>query len=127
MITIIAGSKSDEKIVDKVVSELEGKAEFSVHYASCHRNPKLVEQIIKDSKTDVYICIAGLAAALPGYVASKVDQPVIGVPVSGVLNGLDALLSIAQLPKGVPVATVGIDNGQNAALLALRILKIQGN
>jgi 5-(carboxyamino)imidazole ribonucleotide mutase len=122
MITIIAGSKSDEKIVNKVVSELEGKVEFAVHYASCHRNPELVNTIIDGSKNNIFICIAGLAAALPGYVAARTKKPVIGVPVSGVLNGLDALLSIVQLPKGVPVACVGIDNGQNAALLALRIL-----
>lgn len=122
MITIIAGSKSDERVVNKVVSELEGKVGYAVHYASCHRNPELVNKIIDESKNDVFICIAGLAAALPGYVASRTKKPVIGVPVSGVLNGIDALLSIAQLPKGVPVACVGIDNGQNAALLALRIL-----
>jgi 5-(carboxyamino)imidazole ribonucleotide mutase len=122
MITIIAGSKSDEKIVNKVVSVLEGKVKYAVHYASCHRNPKLVNEIIDESKYDIFICIAGLAAALPGYVAARTSKPVIGVPVSGVLNGLDALLSIAQLPKGVPVACVGIDNGQNASLLALRIL-----
>ncbi|MFX1515412.1 MAG: AIR carboxylase family protein [Promethearchaeota archaeon] len=122
MITIIAGSKSDERIVNKVVSELEGKVEFDVHYASCHRNPQLVDKIIVESKNSIFICIAGLAAALPGYVASRTAKPVIGIPVSGVLNGMDALLSIVQLPKGVPVACVGIDNGQNAALLALRIL-----
>ncbi|MFX0123411.1 MAG: AIR carboxylase family protein [Candidatus Hodarchaeota archaeon] len=122
MITIIAGSKSDERIVNKVVSELEGKVEYNVHYASCHRNPKLVDKIIDETKNGIFICIAGMAAALPGYVASRTTKPVIGVPVSGVLNGLDALLSITQLPRGVPVACVGIDNGQNAALLALRIL-----
>ncbi len=123
MITIIAGSKSDEKIVNKITSELNGKAKFTVHYASCHRNPEQVEKIINESKESIFICVAGLSAALPGYVASRTKSPVIGVPVSGILNGLDALLSIAQMPKGVPVACVGIDNGQNAALLALRILR----
>lgn len=122
MITIIAGSKSDEKVVNRIVSELKGKAKFEVHYASCHRNPLKVEEIINESKENIFICVAGLSAALPGYVAARTKKPVIGVPVSGVLNGLDALLSIAQMPKGVPVACVGIDNGQNAALLALRIL-----
>jgi 5-(carboxyamino)imidazole ribonucleotide mutase len=122
MIIIIAGSKSDSEIVNKVTSELDGKVDYSVHYASCHRKPELVDNIIEESQGDIFICIAGLSAALPGYVAARTKKPVIGVPVSGVLNGLDALLSIVQLPKGVPVACVGIDNGQNAALLALRIL-----
>jgi 5-(carboxyamino)imidazole ribonucleotide mutase len=122
MITIIAGSKSDEKIVNRITSELAGKVKFTVNYASCHRNPEQVENIINESKENIFICVAGLSAALPGYVAARTKKPVIGVPVSGVLNGLDALLSIAQMPKGVPVACVGIDNGQNAALLALRIL-----
>ena len=122
MITVIAGSKSDEHIVKKVTDTLQGKVEFDLHYASCHREPEVVDKIVADATSEVFICIAGLAAALPGYVASRTKKPVIGVPVSGVLNGLDALLSIVQLPKGVPVACVGIDNGQNAALLALRIL-----
>ena len=73
----------------------------------------------------IYIAIAGLSAALPGVIASKTDKPVIGVPVSGTLNGLDALLAIAQMPKGVPVACVGVDNGDNAAWLAIRILKLR--
>jgi len=124
MITIIAGSKSDEKIVNKITSELDGEVKFTVHYASCHRNPEVVDRIINESNDKVFICVAGLAAALPGHVAARTTKPVIGVPVSGVLNGLDALLSIVQMPKGVPVACVGIDNGQNAALLALRILGI---
>ena len=77
------------------------------------------------SVSEIFICIAGLSAALPGVVASLTEKPVIGVPVSAALDGLDALLSIAQMPKGVPVATVGIDNGQNAAYLALRILSVK--
>ena len=70
----------------------------------------------------VFIAVAGLSAALPGVIASHTKRPVIGVPVSAALGGLDSLLSIVQMPKGVPVACVGIDNGQNAAYLALRIL-----
>ncbi len=70
----------------------------------------------------MFIAIAGLSAALPGVIASKTQKPVIGVPVSGTLNGMDSLLSIVQMPKGVPVACVGIDNGENAAYLAVRIL-----
>jgi 5-(carboxyamino)imidazole ribonucleotide mutase len=81
--------------------------------------------LVKKSQAKVYICIAGLSAALPGAVAALTDKPVIGVPVSSKLGGLDALLSIVQMPPGVPVACVGIDNGANAAHLALRILKLK--
>jgi 5-(carboxyamino)imidazole ribonucleotide mutase len=128
MIEIIAGSKSDEKIVEKVTAVLnEHKVTFTVEFISAHRDhDKLVERV-KSSSAEIFICIAGLAAALPGVVASLTTKPVIGVPVSAALNGLDALLSIVQMPKGVPVATVGIDNGQNAAYLALRILDIKKN
>ena len=125
MITIIAGSESDEKVVKDVVETLKDKTEYSVHYASCHRNPEIVDKILRESNSEVFICIAGLSAALPGYVASRITKPVIGVPVSGKLGGLDSLLSIVQMPKGVPLGCVGIDNGQNAALLALRILGIE--
>ena len=126
MIEIIAGSRSDKKIVESVTSVLQKHdTAFTVVYISAHRDhDKLVEKV-KSSKSKVFICIAGLSAALPGVVASLTEKPVIGVPVSAALNGLDALLSIAQMPKGVPVATVGIDNGQNAAYLALRILGIK--
>lgn len=128
MIDIIAGSKSDEKIVNKVVGVLENSGvTYQVHYISAHRNHDELVQHVRNSSAKVFICIAGLSAALPGVVASLTDKPVIGVPVSAALNGLDALLSIVQMPKGVPVATVGIDNGQNAAHLALRILKVNAN
>ena len=94
---------------------------------SAHRDPDKLDAYVKASTCKVYIAIAGLSAALPGVIASKTDKPVIGVPVSGTLNGLDALLAIAQMPKGVPVACVGVDNGENAAWLAIRILKLQKN
>jgi len=124
MILILAGSKSDEAIVKKAEGVLKGAgADYRLEYCSAHREPDRLDRIIKASDADVFICIAGLSAALPGVVASKTDKPVIGVPVASKLGGLDALLSIAQMPKGVPVACVGIDNGQNAAHLALRILK----
>lgn len=125
MILILAGSKSDEAIVKKAEDVLkDAGVEFKSEYCSAHREPDRLDEIIKNSKADVFICIAGLSAALPGVTASKTDKPVIGVPVSGkLMGGLDALLSIAQMPKGVPVACVGVDNGQNAAHLALRILK----
>jgi 5-(carboxyamino)imidazole ribonucleotide mutase len=122
-VLIIAGSRSDEAIVKKAENVLaEYGIDYKIEYASAHREPERVKEIVKNSDARVFIAIAGLSAALPGFVASYTKKPVIGVPVSGKLNGLDALLSIAQLPKGVPVATVGIDNGENAAHLAKRIL-----
>ncbi len=126
MIDIIAGSKSDSHIVDKVAKVLEeNNVFFEINYISAHREHEKLVDKVKNSKADIFICIAGLAAALPGVVAAITERPVIGVPVSVALNGLDALLSIVQMPKGVPVATVGIDNGQNAAYLALRILGVK--
>jgi 5-(carboxyamino)imidazole ribonucleotide mutase len=123
-IAIISGSKSDQAIVDKVVARLEDKgASFEHKVLSAHRNPRELEDYISRTDARVFIGIAGLSAALPGVIASKTTRPVIGVPVSAKLGGLDALLSIVQMPPGVPVACVGIDNGENAALLALRILQ----
>jgi len=125
MISIIAGSKSDEKIVKKASSVLdENNVKYSIDYCSFHREPENLKNIIKNSDAKVFICIAGLSAALPGAVAAMTGKPVIGVPVSAKLGGIDALLSIAQMPKGVPVACVGIDNGENAAHLAVRILRL---
>jgi len=123
-VLIIAGSKSDEAIVKKAESVLsEAKVSFATEYCSAHREPDKLKEIVKKSNAKVFICIAGLSAALPGVVASHTKKPVIGVPVNVRLDGLDALLSIMQMPKGVPVATVGIDNAENAAHLAVRILK----
>jgi 5-(carboxyamino)imidazole ribonucleotide mutase len=123
-IAVISGSRSDQAIVDKVVSKLEEKgASFEHKVLSAHRNPEELEDYISMTDARVFIGIAGLSAALPGVIASKTTRPVIGVPVSAKLGGLDALLSIVQMPPGVPVACVGIDNGENAALLALRILE----
>jgi len=123
-IAVISGSKSDQAIVDKVIARLEDKgASFEHKVLSAHRNPRELEDYISRTDARVFIGIAGLSAALPGVIASKTTRPVIGVPVSAKLGGLDALLSIVQMPPGVPVACVGIDNGENAALLALRILK----
>jgi 5-(carboxyamino)imidazole ribonucleotide mutase len=127
-VLVICASKSDEKILDKVTSTLdEHKIDYEVEFASAHRDPEKVTSIVKNTKAKVLIGIAGMAAALPGFMASITKKPVIGVPVSAKLDGLDALLSIAQMPKGVPVAAVGIDNGQNAAHLAKRILDLQKN
>ena len=125
MILVIAGSKSDENIVNKVKKVFdENKIEYEVQYASAHREPDRVAELAKKDY-DIFIAIAGLAAALPGVVAAHTKKPVIGVPVSSKLDGLDSLLSIVQMPKGVPVAWVGIDNGENAAYLAMRILRVK--
>jgi len=122
-VLIIAGSRSDESIVEKTTGVLDKLTiSYRVEYASAHREPDKVKDIVTNAGEEVIICIAGLAAALPGVVAAHTSKPVIGVPVKVTLEGLDALLSIMQMPKGVPVATVGIDNGQNAAHLAARIL-----
>jgi len=124
-ILILSGSKSDEKIVAKVTDVLD---QFGVSYksevASAHRNPEKVEKLVKESKVQVFIAIAGLSAALPGVIASHTTKPVVGVPVKAALDGMDALLSITQMPPNVPVAAVGIDNGKNAAVLAVEILAI---
>jgi 5-(carboxyamino)imidazole ribonucleotide mutase len=124
-VAIISGSTSDSAITDKVKKVLdENGVTYDAQVISAHRDPDKLDAYIKKSEAKVYIAIAGLSAALPGVIASKTDKPVIGVPVSGTLNGLDALLAIAQMPKGVPVACVGVDNGENAAWLAIRILKL---
>ena len=123
-IAVISGSVSDQAIVDKIARKLEEKgASFEHKIISAHRNPRELDDFISQTDARVFIGIAGLSAALPGVIASKTTRPVIGVPVSAKLGGLDALLSIVQMPPGVPVACVGIDNGENAALLALRILE----
>ena len=126
-VAIICGSASDSAIADKAKKVLDDqKISWDYQVISAHRDPDKLEAYLKTSEAKVFIGIAGLSAALPGVIASKTDRPVIGVPVSGVLNGLDALLSIVQMPKGVPVACVGVDNGDNAAWLAVRILKLAG-
>ena len=124
-VAIISGSSSDSAITDKVKKVLDDKkVSYDAQIISAHRDPEKLDGYIKTSNAKIFIAIAGLSAALPGVIASKTDKPVIGVPVSGTLNGLDALLAIAQMPKGVPVACVGVDNGENAAWLAIRILKL---
>ena len=124
-VLIIAGSESDMPVAKKAADALkELGISHEVKIASAHRQPDLLDKVIRESNAKVFIGIAGLSAALPGVIASKTKKPVIGVPVNVKLDGLDALLSTMQLPPGVPVATVGIDNGKNAALLAARILAI---
>ncbi|MBU0600094.1 5-(carboxyamino)imidazole ribonucleotide mutase [bacterium] len=123
--TIILGSKSDRLIADKVEEVLkEFGIEYEIRVASAHRTPELVKEIVEKSNAEVFIAIAGLSAALPGAVASLTTKPVIGVPVSGKLN-IDSILSIAQMPPGIAVATVGLDNGTNAGLLAVQMLALK--
>lgn len=125
-VSIICGSTSDYEIAERAFSVLDEKGVlYDCQVISAHRDPEKLDSFIQQSDAKIFICIAGLSAALPGVVASKTQRPVIGVPVSGkLMGGLDALLSIVQMPKGVPVACVGLDNGQNAALLAIRILNV---
>ena len=119
------GSKSDMQIAEKAKDLLdEFEINYSIKIASAHRTPDILMKIVKDSNADVFIGIAGLAAALPGIIASQTIKPVIGVPVSGKVN-LDAILSIIQMPPGIPVGAVGLDRGDNAALLAIEILALQ--
>lgn len=124
-VAIVAGSKNDQAIADeaaKVLQELD--VSFEVRFISAHRNPDGLRQYLAASPAKVFIAIAGLSAHLPGVVASMTLRPVIGVPVSVKLGGLDSLLSIVQMPAGVPVACVGIDNARNAGILAAEILAL---
>ncbi|MEM2963229.1 MAG: 5-(carboxyamino)imidazole ribonucleotide mutase [Candidatus Anstonellales archaeon] len=122
---IILGSKSDEEIAKKCADVLsEFGVEYEIEVASAHRNPEKLEAIVQSSDADLFIAIAGLSAALPGAIAAKTIKPVIGVPLNVKLEGLDALLSTMQMPSGVPVATVGIDNWKNAAILAVEVLAV---
>jgi len=125
MILIICGSESDMLLAEKAATILrEHNVQFRIEIASAHRDPDKV-RALASSEFEVCIAIAGLSAALPGFVAAHTKKPVIGVPVSSKLGGLDALLSIVQMPRGVPVACVGIDNAENAAFLALRFIGVE--
>jgi 5-(carboxyamino)imidazole ribonucleotide mutase len=129
LVGILVGSESDRERMQEAVDELEQRGvtyEFEVR--SAHRTPDAVAEYARSARVRrlrVVICGAGLAAALPGVVAAHSDLPVIGVPLrssKSVLDGLDALLAIVQMPPGVPVAAVGVDSAKNAAVLAARIL-----
>ena len=123
-VSIIMGSKSDMPVADKAIAILRKfGVQFDIAVASAHRTPRRVEDLVTGSDADVFISIAGLSAALPGVVASYTVKPVIGVPVSGSIN-IDALFSIVQMPPGIPVAAVGMDRGENAAVLALEIIAL---
>jgi phosphoribosylaminoimidazole carboxylase PurE protein len=129
LVGIVMGSKSDMEKMQKAARELEQlEIEHEVRVMSAHREPDVVAEYARNAKLrglKVIIAGAGLSAALPGVVAAHTDLPVIGVPLTSstsVAGGLDALLSISQMPPGVPVACVGVDNARNAAVLAARIL-----
>ena len=125
IVSIIAGSESDKDVYGKAEKVLkENNIPYELKILSAHRDPAKLDEYLKSCNSLVYITVAGLSAALPGVVASKTEKPVIGVPVSAKLGGLDALLSIVQMPPRVPVACVGIDRGENAAYLAIRILNL---
>jgi 5-(carboxyamino)imidazole ribonucleotide mutase len=129
LVGIVMGSKSDMPTMEKAAKELEERGiRNEIRVMSAHRDPDTVTEYAKNARMrglKVIIAGAGLAAALPGVVAAHTDLPVIGVPLRSslsMLDGLDALLAIVQMPPGVPVATVGVDNARNAAALAIRIL-----
>jgi 5-(carboxyamino)imidazole ribonucleotide mutase len=127
---IIFGSQSDRTVMKKAADVLrELGVDFSSHILSAHRTPERLAETLKKLEgdgTEVIIAGAGLAAHLPGVIASQTLIPVIGVPIaSGGLGGLDALLSIVQMPKPIPVAAVGVDNGANGAYLACQIIALK--
>jgi len=129
LVGILVGSESDRERMQGAFEALDaGGVAYEFDVRSAHRTPDAVADYARTARgrgLRVLICGAGLSAALPGVVAAHTDLPVIGVPLRSslsVLDGLDALLAIAQMPPGVPVATVGVDNARNAGVLALRIL-----
>ncbi|MGB2712215.1 MAG: 5-(carboxyamino)imidazole ribonucleotide mutase [Conexibacter sp.] len=131
LVGIVMGSQSDMPAMEKAAKELEERGiDHEVRVMSAHRDPEKVAAYARNARLrglKVIIAGAGLSAALPGVVAAHTDLPVIGVPLSSrtsVAGGLDALLSVAQMPPGVPVACVGVDNARNAAVLAARILAL---
>ncbi|VTY11768.1 N5-carboxyaminoimidazole ribonucleotide mutase [uncultured Prevotella sp.] len=128
LVSIIMGSTSDLPIMEKACKWLEQyEIPFEVNALSAHRTPAAVEKFAKEAKErgiKVIIAGAGMAAALPGVIAASTSLPVIGVPIKGMLDGLDAMLSIIQMPPGIPVATVGVNGAQNAAILAAEMMAL---
>ncbi|MCH3969486.1 MAG: 5-(carboxyamino)imidazole ribonucleotide mutase [Prevotella sp.] len=128
LISIIMGSTSDLPIMEKACQWLEAyQIPFEVNALSAHRTPEAVEIFAKGAKArgiKVIIAGAGMAAALPGVIAASTPLPVIGVPIKGMLDGLDAMLSIIQMPPGIPVATVGVNGAKNAAILAAEMIAL---
>lgn len=128
IISIIMGSTSDLPVMDKAAKLLdEMEIPFEINALSAHRTPAEVEQFAAGAQErgiKVIIAAAGMAAALPGVIAANTTLPVIGVPIKGMLDGLDALLSIVQMPPGIPVATVAVNGAMNAAILAVQMLAL---
>jgi 5-(carboxyamino)imidazole ribonucleotide mutase len=126
VVSIIMGSTSDLPVMEKAAKVFdEFQIPFEIHALSAHRTPKEVEQFATGAQArgiKVIVAAAGMAAHLPGVIASMTTLPVIGVPINASLDGMDALLAIVQMPPGIPVATVGINAAMNAALLAVQIL-----
>jgi 5-(carboxyamino)imidazole ribonucleotide mutase len=129
VVSIIMGSTSDLPVMEKAAKIFdEFEIPFEIQALSAHRTPAEVEDFSKNAKTrgiEVIIAAAGMAAHLPGVIASMTTLPVIGVPINASLDGLDALLAIVQMPPGIPVATVGINASMNAAILAAQILAVK--
>ena len=128
LVSIIMGSTSDLPIMEKAAKFLEEmEVPFEMNALSAHRTPNEVEEFAKGAKSrgiKVIIAGAGMAAALPGVIAASTTLPVIGVPIKGMLDGLDAMLSIIRMPPGIPVATVGVNGAQNAAILAVEMMAL---
>lgn len=128
IVSIIMGSTSDLPVMEKAAKFLDEMAiPFEMNAFSAHRTPMEVEEFARTAKErglKVIIAGAGMAAALPGVIAASTTVPVIGVPIKGMLDGLDAMLSIIQMPPGIPVATVGVNGAQNAAILAAEMLAL---
>lgn len=128
MISIIMGSTSDLPVMEKAARFLdEMEIPFEMNALSAHRTPDEVEQFAREAEgrgVKVIIAGAGMAAALPGVIAASTTLPVIGVPIKGMLDGLDAMLSIIQMPPGIPVATVGVNGALNAAILAAEMMAL---
>ena len=128
-VAIIFGSKSDIDVMKGAANALkEYDVDYKAYVLSAHRVPEKLTETIKEVEKEgcqVIIAGAGLAAHLPGVIASQTTMPVIGVPVKAALDGMDALLSIVQMPKSIPVATVGINNSYNAGMLAVQMLSLQ--
>ena len=128
IVSIIMGSTSDLPVMEKACQLLNDmQVPFEVNALSAHRTPEAVEQFASTARERgirVIIAAAGMAAALPGVIAAQTTLPVIGVPIKGMLDGLDALLSIVQMPPGIPVATTGVNGAQNAAILACQMLAL---
>jgi 5-(carboxyamino)imidazole ribonucleotide mutase len=124
-VQIVLGSKSDMNVAEKAIDVLkELGVKYRLSIASAHRTPDIVDKLVREADAEVFIAIAGLSAALPGVIAARTHKPVIGVPVSGAVN-LDSILSVVQMPPGIPVAGVGLDRGENAAILAAQILALK--